>query len=779
MTDDATPNAQRFSRDEQAFAVWLSHTVILVAVTGIALIGIGHVPLTFLLAEVAIWLIFTPLVRATEVPIAWLLRRFDRDEYLMDFEAIRRRALPVAFALAFVLQFVALTPLLIDSGGPIGSPFAAFVVAYAVFSSLLTTHTWSLAVTLVLPTGYYGAMVWAIGVGHLEDRPPVGVYVAVTWLILWLTVGLALLSRLPTWRMQTRINEQADLATLRAAVAAQIWTQPAVLTRRLPAQRRAAEAALAEYALDHPELALRIADGRRLEWVERVRMIRAQALKSDFKPASAASLLAESLAFVEQRPVAHAVADGDAALVGRLDEDPVLPRELYVRASVRHVDMSLLEETARVARQHAAGASIGVLLVPAAAAWLARQSARTAQRTLATSIIILDAERLLRIAGSAAPRQALSREVLQQADLSKTNVFTVRGPTPAAVFYGRGNEQATVTSALKDSSVALLGGRRTGKTSLLKRIEEALREEQWTVKYLDLQQVGEWQSFADAVSQQWNLEAPRAFSAIAIARIIDQVREIDDPGDKPLIIMFDEVDGLLDWDLTHAPPTVPEAFFRSCRALSQQGKAQFVLAGERVIAHRLWSPQSPHWNFCRPVRVRQLSRPDSDRLLVEPLKHLNVELLEPDAALDLVWSRTSGHAQIVQQIGKDLVLALNERAPDQRGTLSIKDVGRIVETAKFRTHYVTTYQGQATPLERTLCNLAAGGTLTVEELTAELRHRNFPQPDSLIRDALRMLDLYGIVSTDQDRLSFRAAWLPEALFQERRVGRVDDELGVA
>ena len=125
--DEPQGRPPRFTRDEQALAVWVSHTVIPIAVVAIVGFAYQKVPIGFIVPEVVIWVVFTLLSPTFDAPAVGILKLFNRDEYLIDVEAFRHRALPAAFTTAFVLQFVALTFLLAETGGPITSPFASFV----------------------------------------------------------------------------------------------------------------------------------------------------------------------------------------------------------------------------------------------------------------------------------------------------------------------------------------------------------------------------------------------------------------------------------------------------------------------------------------------------------------------------------------------------------------------------------------------------------------------------------------------------------------------------
>ncbi len=106
-----------------------------------------------------------------------------------------------AFALAFVLQYVALTPLLKLTGGPIDSPFAQLVVAFAVFVPILASGSFTIGFSVLWSVGYYATFVATSGFDSADAaRPSPWVFFAVTVLILFVTVGVTVLDRKDTDR---------------------------------------------------------------------------------------------------------------------------------------------------------------------------------------------------------------------------------------------------------------------------------------------------------------------------------------------------------------------------------------------------------------------------------------------------------------------------------------------------------------------------------------------------------------------------------------------------
>lgn len=531
-----------------------------------------------------------------------------------------------------------------------------------------------------------------------------------------------------------------------------------IAAKDLPVPPETARLALSGYAADNGDLDLDLAvDGSKLSWAQPHRVAAAQELKGDFDGSAAMDLLAETLALRDIESVGSA--SGVSVVRATTRTDAVLPESLvigWVDGEWGEIEVQAL---ARATREHVPGSRLAILLVtqPAADSDVV---ARSFQRNLVTTVIPVDLERLLTIAGSTSPRDALVELILRNADLTKANPFSTRGVTRPEMFYGRSSEKADLLATLATNSAALIGGRRIGKTSLLQRSAELLSGEGWSPFVADLQEAGDWKSFAAHVSSKWDVSLPKTFAPSHLERLIDQLAE---RSQGPLVLLLDEVDYLLKWDQNHRGRYPPEAFFRACRALSQEKAAQFVFSGERTISERLWDPASPHWNFCRPLLVKQLTRSDSDELLSGPLASLGVTFEDHEECMDLQWEFTQGHPQIVQFIGDKLVGLLNDRPSADRSTLNPDSLHQIVDDDEFRQHYLTTYWGQATGFEKLLIGLIVLGSTSVTSLRGTLDERGVDVSGENVAAGIRMLDLYGIVDGMHDEINFRATFMPEAL----------------
>ena len=525
----------------------------------------------------------------------------------------------------------------------------------------------------------------------------------------------------------------------------------------LPVARAEAVLALAEYKASHPDLALELDPNGVLAWSRPRQVEQAQDLHDRFEPQDAVNLLIGLLGMrrireIDSEPdLTVVVAEAGAA-------DPVLPHRLVIAGAATAPERDLFQIVARLNRQNASG-SLAALLVPergTSAALLA-----SLQRQSATNVIVIDSDALLDLAGHISPRDAFVREVLRQADLTKANPFNPTGATPPQMFFGREEEEATLLATLHANSAALIGGRRIGKTSLLHHAVASMKDAGWNPFYADCQAVGDWADFREHVGPRWSVNLPTEFHASHLNLLIDQL-SVRSTG--KLVMVLDEVDNLLKWDQYEDEGRVGEAFFRACRALSQEGRAQFVFSGERLIATKLWDPSSPHWNFCRPLPIRQLTNRASSSLLTVPLEFLGVGLVPLPDAIAVAWYHTSGHPQILQELGTRLVHALNARPPDRRSVVDPRTIEGIVTSSEFARHYVETYWGQATTLEKLVSVLLADQeTIDMHQLRSLLTGLCISHDAAQLSAALRMLSLYGVIEDASDAIALRALYLPQAL----------------
>jgi hypothetical protein len=551
----------------------------------------------------------------------------------------------------------------------------------------------------------------------------------------------------------------------------------------LPASPNDARLALADYVATHPALALTMTGGgESIGWTRGQAVQMSATIRRTFTAEGAIQAAASLLGQSEPVVVNPGPNNAFKYAVFSIEADKVLPEQLFIAASYYRPTFELLKSIASRALSAAPGSRLALLITnqPVAGAELA--SLRRQQAHLPVGVVVFQLADIVQLAqGSAPPRDGIVAAATEQADLATINPFVLRSVTPQRMFYGREEEQAILAGTLASNSIALLGGRRIGKTSLMLHAVEELKKAGFTTFFADLQTVRTWQDFAEVASRKWDVQLDASFRPHHLLDLVKQLRRKATPTAEMVVVMLDEVDQLLQWDLGHEDESVPEAFFRACRTVSQEGSAQFVFSGERTIARRLWDAQSPHWNFCRPLALQQLPRSASARLLIDPLSQLGVAVSDEEQIIDDLWTRTSGHPQIVQFIGDALVRSLSD-APQRLDTgIAASDLVSVTETDQYVEHYLQTYWGQATNLERLLSlHIASMPDRMTEPSHLDSLLEKVAVPAAEISDALRMLELYGVITRSGDGITLRATWFPSALASyggvERQIAEISERV---
>jgi hypothetical protein len=555
-----------------------------------------------------------------------------------------------------------------------------------------------------------------------------------------------------------RGTTQAPLDSLVGA-ALQVGSEVSIVN--LPASTDVARLALARYASAHNELALVLSpNGEQLRWERGDSVARALSVLSSFDPKAATSLFRALLGgsaavILEERE------DGSVAGLVELPPDKSLPQTVLVVATHSPADSDVLRATAAQSLSTSPEAKIAIAICSSRDPGFGEAQQRRLQALLPVNVIVVEPSHLLQMAQERrTPRTTLVELVLQQSDLTKASPFILSSATPERMFFGREAEEAALIATLPTNSAALLGSRKIGKTSMLRHLETQLRIAGFAPYFMDCQTVRHWEDFGALAASRWNIGVPKSFSP---RHVFDLAEQLSNRQPGQLVLLLDEIDQLLDWDEHHSEDEVPEAFFRACRTLSHERSAQFVFSGERTIARKLWDPHSPHWNFCRPLSLQQLTRDAAEQLLLSPLEALEITVTGKESVARELWEITSGHPQLIQVIGDNLVRLLDQRDQSRRSTLDTSDVTLVTNTYEFRELFLETYWGQATRFERLVSVWVAIGSSQPSDLAERAQTLGLSKSVADVSDALRMLTLYGLVEPSGPGYAMRAAWFASAL----------------
>ncbi len=288
------------------------------------------------------------------------------------------------------------------------------------------------------------------------------------------------------------------------------------------------------------------------------------------------------------------------------------------------------------------------------------------------------------------------------------------------VFYGRQELFTFIAENAGDLTqrnvLILVGERRTGKTSVLLRLDEHLPEHLLSV-YIDCQSLGvvagmpaflhdlSWY-IADALALRGieiDVPEPTAWqknpTGLFQRHFLPKVHSLLPPGTN-LLLVFDEFEAFENMvDDKILPPTL----FPYLRHLMQHSQGlSFVFVGTRRLEEMSADYWSVLFNIALYRKIGYLSDESATQLICDPVKP---NLTYDDLALDKILRVTTGHPYFIQLVCYTLV----KRANAQRSTYAtISDVNAALDEMLRlgEVHFAYLWQ-RSTSLERTLLTAMA------------------------------------------------------------------------
>jgi hypothetical protein len=379
------------------------------------------------------------------------------------------------------------------------------------------------------------------------------------------------------------------------------------------------------------------------------------------------------------------------------------------------------------------------------------------------TILVLEEADVKHLIGARLPTRALSDMVLDQVNLTTVSPFYTRGPVPEHMFFGREREINEVRSKLRTHSVALIGGRRIGKTSTLQRIQRILEpaESEYKPYYLDCHGATQYESFFWLVRRRWEVDIDPKAHPVQFEEVITQLVERN-PG-KLIVLLFDEVDSLLNFDRREENQ---ETLFRTLRSLSNEKRCQFVFSGEKWLMNSISNPYSALFNFTQAVRLQPLPPKVVHSLVADPFEMLNVWMEQSEQVINRIYQISAGHPNIVQMICQGMVEELDED-PQNASLLTLEHLDTATSHRHLQEQIVQTIWGQMSPLAKLITLTWPEGTrfLTLNDIEKMLEEAGVDDiPPELLERTARDLELYCFVRPrDRDRLELIPMAFPAIL----------------
>lgn len=277
-------------------------------------------------------------------------------------------------------------------------------------------------------------------------------------------------------------------------------------------------------------------------------------------------------------------------------------------------------------------------------------------------------------------RRALLEAFRSRVPLRFLSPYEPKLAVTGSQFYGRSSELNLILSH-PNRSFALEGGRRIGKTSLLKEVRRVLlsrdtlnKNSRQIVWYDFWGYKGELSPFFEEVVRHFEEGFPKLVRpdfASYFPRFIARMRRAQN---GPIIFLLDEVDDLIEYERKFNFPLLG-----ILKRTAQVEDCRLLIAGFRNLSEELNRHDTP-LTFCHRIRLENLTREQTMAMLRTPMASMGVKL--DRQVFSQILNDTGGHPQLVQFYGQALIEILDttgERFVTMAHVQQIRKEGRLYD----------------------------------------------------------------------------------------------------
>lgn len=266
-----------------------------------------------------------------------------------------------------------------------------------------------------------------------------------------------------------------------------------------------------------------------------------------------------------------------------------------------------------------------------------------------TTFVPFSSDELARLLIAHPPRNVLMRRVVARVPVKRLNPYIYRGPVDKHLFVGR--QQQLDRLCELSVSYALIGPRATGKTSLINRACERMRDDGQSVIRLELGATMHDRDLAERflyeVISHYGLR-PSALGRVTIGRLERHILRLARHSPRKRVAVFtDEADALAE----RCP-----GICAMLRSLHNQGYARIVLVGYKQLRKAICDVrQQSLMNVYQELPLSRLTLHECGELVLGPMTSLGVRIADPSSVVQALYRDSGGGPSRIQLLCHALV----------------------------------------------------------------------------------------------------------------------------
>lgn len=296
------------------------------------------------------------------------------------------------------------------------------------------------------------------------------------------------------------------------------------------------------------------------------------------------------------------------------------------------------------------------------------------------NLISIDENDIKELFVSLKPDTALKNIIFRKLSLNRISPYIISGPTKTT-FYGRSGTIQRICNST-EKSYAIVGARKIGKTSLLKKIEESPPIHTHYI-YINLEtyfSTGKtYQPFLKRMLEELkkispNINLSRFPFGLGIEKLPGTLEKLSQQG-KKIVFLFDEFDRLLAFDKQH-----DYELMRTFRSMSHNKFCQFIFAGFEELYQRKRELKNPSYNFYEEIRLEPLERDAALDLITKPMEDIGIHYNNPEDR-EIILEYTARHPNLLQFFCSRLINQVGKHPyVKDRRTILRRDINQLLNT---------------------------------------------------------------------------------------------------
>lgn len=352
--------------------------------------------------------------------------------------------------------------------------------------------------------------------------------------------------------------------------------------------------------------------------------------------------------------------------------------------------------------------------------------------------VIFDCNQIQALLDDPNPKRGLLDALREQIPLRFLSPYEPDQPVQGSQFHGRTTEKNLILG-YPERSFSLEGGRRIGKTSLMRETRHQIKQRLPRDQHLRLVWYDFWnykgiEPFVADVMRHFG-ESPRPARGTLVEYFPTFIKLMKKKHGGAIIFFLDEVDDLIEYE-----EKTGYELLSMLRKMAIEQSCRCLLAGFRLLTQECYKFGTP-LTFLQRLSLGNLTKSQARAMLVEPMQNMGVEV-EREVFPEIL-DDSGGHPQILQLYGQSLVELL-----DKENTRVIKPrhVAQVKQTGVVHERLVETLIDNTTPLEFALvCSLATHNDFDIKEIDNELVQHGIEKDIKELRSICRSLENIGVI----------------------------------